>query len=235
MTVRLLYSVEQPELPSRRQATMSTEKRGFGFRRFKKSWRPRATRAKARCLNQNWQSLAYKAQRSDHWAKTANLRYHYVKQCGLCSWIAKKNKLQPENMLVCCYCSPTLALSPTMKIWLGVINEMCLQGLNLSSTQKLALHHDSALLQPAMNAVGLCSLIKWKHKRSRMIGWSQVKRFQHQNGVRKAYQLIAKHALLFELRFCDLRIAPITKHLLVQASDFFNPLVLLKCFYAQCD
>jgi len=67
-----------------------------------------------------------------------------------------------------------------------------------------------------------------------MIGWSQVKRFQHQNGVRNAYQLIAKHALLFELRFCDLRIAPITKHLLVQASDFFNPLVLLKCFYAQC-
>ena len=36
--------------------------------------------------------------------------------------------------------------------------------------------------------------------------------------------------LLFELRFCDLRIAPVTKHLLVQASDFFNPLVLLKCF-----
>jgi hypothetical protein len=35
-----------------------------------------------------------------------------------------------------------------------------------------------------------------------MIGWSQVKRFQHQNdSVRKAYQLIAKHALLFELRF----------------------------------
>jgi hypothetical protein len=67
-----------------------------------------------------------------------------------------------------------------------------------------------------------------------MIGWSQVKRFQHHNGVRKAYELIAKHAQLFELRFCDLRIAPVTKHLLVQASDFFNPLVLLKCFYAQC-
>ena len=31
----------------------------------------------------------------------------------------------------------------------------------------------------------------------------------------KAYELIAKHALLFELRFCDLRIAPVTKHLLV--------------------
>ena len=67
-----------------------------------------------------------------------------------------------------------------------------------------------------------------------MIGWSQVKCFQHQNGVRKAYELIAKHALLFELRFCDLRIAPFTKHLLVQASDFFNQSGLLKYFYAQC-
>ncbi len=83
---------------------------------------------------------------------------------------------------------------------------MCLQGHNLLSNQKLALHHDSALLQQAMNAVGLYSLIKWKHKCSRMIRWSQVKRFQHQNGVRKAYQLIAKHALLFVLCFYDLRI-----------------------------
>ena len=37
-----------------------------------------------------------------------------------------------------------------------------------------------------VNAVRLCSLIKWKHKCSRMIGWSQVKRFQHSNGVRNA-------------------------------------------------
>jgi len=147
----------------------------------------------------------------------------------------QKKKLQStKHVGTGCCCSPTLALSSTLKMGLGDINEMCLQGLNLSSTQKLALHHDSALLQPAMNAVGLCSPIKWKHKCSRMIGWSQVKRFQHQNGVRNAYQLIAKHALLFELRFCDLRIAPVTKHLLVQASNFFNPLVLLKCFYSQC-
>jgi len=48
--------------------------------------------------------------------------------------------------------------------------------------------------------------------------------------------LIAKHALLFELRFCDLRIAPVTKHLLVKANYyyFFNPSVLLKYFQAQC-
>ncbi len=67
-----------------------------------------------------------------------------------------------------------------------------------------------------------------------MLGWSQVKRFQHQNGVGKAYESISKHALLFELRFFDLRIALVTKHLLVQVSDFFNPYVLLKNFYAQC-
>jgi hypothetical protein len=68
-----------------------------------------------------------------------------------------------------------------------------------------------------------------------MIGWSQVKRFQHQDGVRKVYELIAEHflRLLFELCFCDLRIATVTKHLLVQASDFFNPLGLLKYFQAQ--
>ncbi len=30
-------------------------------------------------------------------------------------------------------------------------NEMCLQGLNLSSTEESAYHHDSALLQPSMN------------------------------------------------------------------------------------
>ncbi len=66
-----------------------------------------------------------------------------------------------------------------------------------------------------------------------MIGWSQVKHFQHQDGVRKAYELIAEHFLLFELCFCDMRIAPITKHLLVKASDFFNPLGLLEYFQAQ--
>ncbi len=75
---------------------------------------------------------------------------------------------------------------------------------------------------------------KWKHKLSGRIGWPQVKRFQHQDGFQKAYELIAKHAPLFEVRFCDLRIAPVTKHLLVQASDFFNPSVLLNYFYAQC-
>ena len=65
-SVPLLYSVEQAYFSSRRQATRTIGKRGFGFRRFKKSWRARATRAKARRLDQNWQSLALKAQRSDH-------------------------------------------------------------------------------------------------------------------------------------------------------------------------
>jgi hypothetical protein len=44
-----------------------------------------------------------------------------------------------------------------MQIGLGNSNEMCLQGLNLSSTQNSAFHHDLALLQQAMNAVGVCS------------------------------------------------------------------------------
>jgi hypothetical protein len=57
--------------------------------------------------------------------------------------------------------------------------------------------------------------------------------FQHQDGVRKVYTLIAEHASLFELRFYDLRIAPVTNHLLVKASNFFIPSVLLKHFYAQ--
>ena len=30
---------------------------------------------------------------------TANLTYHYSKHCGLCSWIAKKENGNPENML----------------------------------------------------------------------------------------------------------------------------------------
>jgi hypothetical protein len=47
-----------------------------------------------------------------------------------------------------------------------------------------------------------------------------VKRFQHQDGVRKAYELIAEHALLFELRFCDLRIAPVTKHFANSSEQF---------------
>jgi hypothetical protein len=32
-----------------------------------------------------------------------------------------------------------------------------LQGLNLSSTRNSTFHHDLALLQQAMNAVGVCS------------------------------------------------------------------------------
>jgi hypothetical protein len=38
---------------------------------------------------------------------------------------------------------------------LGVINEMCLQGFNLSSSQDSVLHYEMALLLHAMNAVGV--------------------------------------------------------------------------------
>ena len=44
---------------------MALGKRWFGFRRFKKPWRAYAIRAKAHRLDQNWQSLAGKAQRSE--------------------------------------------------------------------------------------------------------------------------------------------------------------------------
>ncbi len=54
---------------------------------------------------------------------------------------------------------------------LGNSNEMCLQGLNLSSTRNSAFHHELALLQQATNAVGVrvCSQQKWKHEHSGMI------------------------------------------------------------------
>ena len=57
-------------------------------------------------------------------------------------------------------CSPTLVQSLTAKLGLGDINEICLQGPNLSSSQKWAFHHDSVLLQPAMNAEEFLSLRK---------------------------------------------------------------------------
>jgi hypothetical protein len=44
-----------------------------------------------------------------------------------------------------------------MKKGLGNSNEMCLQGLDLSSNQNLAFYHDLALMQQAMNAAGVCS------------------------------------------------------------------------------
>ena len=65
----------------------------------------------------------------------------------------RKFKKQPRKHG--CRCSPTLVQSPAMKIWLGDINETWLQGLNLSSTEDSAFLHDSTLLQPAMNAVGV--------------------------------------------------------------------------------
>jgi hypothetical protein len=72
--------------------------------------------------------------------------------------LVAKNNSQPEKHVESQFgCSPTLVLSLTMKIGLGNSNETCLQGLNLSSTQNSAFHHDLAWLQQAMNAVGVCS------------------------------------------------------------------------------
>ncbi len=197
--------------------------------------------------------LAHKQPRQKHtaWIRTGNLslikhnalttepqlqiRHIMIRTIAVYVVELQKTKLQStKHAGTGCFCLSTLALISTLKMWLGDINEMCLQGLNLSSTQKSAFHHELALLQPAMNVVGLCSSIKWKLNLSGRIGWPQVKRFQYQDGVRKAYEMIAKHALLFELCFCDVRIAPVTKHLLVQANNFFNPSGLLNYFYAQC-
>jgi hypothetical protein len=55
----VLEVLQKEGVVSRRQATMATGRSGFGFRRFKKSWRAHATRAKALRLDLNWQSCAY--------------------------------------------------------------------------------------------------------------------------------------------------------------------------------
>ena len=148
---------------------MAAGKRGFGFRRFKKSWRAQATRAKAHRLEQNWQSLATKrnALTTEPRLQTGhnidwNIAVYEVEM--------QKRKLQPRKHVgeCCCY-SPTLALGSAMEIWLGVINEMCLWGLNLSSSQDSEFNYELALLQHAMNAVGVCSPREWKPKHSGMI------------------------------------------------------------------
>ena len=104
------------------------------------------------------------------------------------------------------------------------------QGPNLSSSQKWAFHHDSVLLQPAMNAEEFLSLRKWEDKHSGMIAFPQLTPFWHQDGVRKLLELIAENAELFEYHFCDLKISLVTECLLVGASTFFNQLVSLKYF-----
>ncbi len=154
---------------------------------------------------------------------------------GLWSWIAKK-KLQHtgrKHVRMCCLCLSTLVLSPALEIWLGDSIEMCLQGLNLSSTEESAYHHDSALLLPAMNTEGIYYTRKWKHKRFVTITCLQSKLFLRQNGVREVYELIAEHTQLFEHHFCDLLIAPATRHLLVGACDLSNLIGSHKYFYAQ--
>ena len=143
----------------------------------------------------------------------------------------QKRKLQlTKHVGTRCRCSPTLVQSLAAKMGLGDINEICLQGPNLSSSQKWAFHHDSVLLQPAMNAEEFLSLRKWEHKHSGMIAFPQLTPFWHQDGVRKLLELIAEHAQLFEHHFCDSKISRVTECFLVEASAFFNLSVSLKYF-----
>ncbi len=137
--------------------------------------------------------------------------------------------------MMCCRCSPTLVLSPALELWLRDSNEMSFQGLNLSSesTQESAYHHDSALLQPAMNTEEICSPRKWKHKHFVMIACLQAKLYVRMHRVRAVYELIAEYTQLFEHHFCDLLIAPVTRHLFVGACDFSNLIGSQKYFYAQ--
>ncbi len=137
----------------------------------------------------------------------------------------KKKELQHrKHVRMCCCCLPTpgLVLTPALGIRLGESNEMCLQGLNLSSTEESAYHHDSALLQPAMNTEEISSPRKWKQEHFVTIACLQSKRFLRQNGVREVYGLIAEQTKVFEHHFCDLLIAPVTRHLLVGACVFSN-------------
>ncbi len=94
-------------------------------------------------------------------------------------------------------------------------------------------HHDSALLQPAMNTGEIYSPRKWKHKHFVTIACLQSKRFLRQDGVREVYDPIAEHTQLFEHHFCDLWIAPVTRHLIVGACDFSNLIGSQKYFYAR--
>ncbi len=148
----------------------------------------------------------------------------------------KYNNYRGSRCWCGCRCLPTLTLSSTLKMWLGDSNEMCLQGLSLSSTQKLAFHYDLALLhwQPAMNAVGVCSSIKWKHKLSgRIVG--------HKWSVSNIRMVLEKRMNWLPSTLCSLsfvsviwELHPSPSTLLIQASNFINLSVLLKCFYAQC-
>ena len=90
------------------------------------------------------------------------------KHCGIWSWNAKKNIADQKTCWSACCSALTLVQGSAMEIWLWVINEMCLQGLNLSSTKDTVFNHELALLQQAMNAKGICSPREWKHQHSGM-------------------------------------------------------------------
>ena len=91
-----------------------------------------------------------------------------MKPCGLRSWNPKKKIAIQKTCWRGCFYSATLELGFAMEIWLGVTNEMCLQRLNLSSSQDSVFNYNLALLQHAMNAVGVCSPRERKHKHTGM-------------------------------------------------------------------
>ena len=106
---------------------------------------------------------------SEYTHSTAEPRFHVNNALFFVNWTTTK---------ICVKCwrsAQTLALSLTVKIWLGDTNELCWQGLDLSSTKDSALNHYLALLQSVMNAVGN----HWgsashvvKHKHSGINDWS---------------------------------------------------------------
>ena len=133
-----------------------------------------------------------------------------------------------------CRCSPTLVQSPAMKIWLGDINETWLQGLNLSSTEDSAFHHDSTLLQLAMNAVGVYSqeseMINtqgWFNGHNASISNTRMVLEKCVNWLQNTCSSLSIISVIWELH-------QVTNHLLVAASAFLKLLDSLKYFYSQC-
>ncbi len=103
------HSICKKDLASRRQSMMDQAlgKRWFGFWRFKKcvgtvtlSSLPLEQNLKAHCLDQNRQSLAHKAQRTNHWAKNANLTCWDVNNCDYKVWLQKKKSTTRKTVTI---------------------------------------------------------------------------------------------------------------------------------------
>ncbi len=135
----------------------------FGFRMFKTITRAIANPSK-RLLFRSW-TCDYRVQRRTPYSRATvsiNLYLFLNLNCELWKYFCVH--------VVCALRSArTLVLSPTVKIWLGDIDEICLQGLNLLSTHDSAPNHDLALLQPDMNLVGMC--LAWSETQALMDEW----------------------------------------------------------------